>query len=136
MFRFLYLNLYAFVLVGAGILTLTAPFYWISRWALVLQVIAAINLFVLAGKLFATWGEKKRAVRMLVRKNRFKFRPESFEAFLQAPCGKLVVRLALKDLDRQGDYTALLKLQKPLLERWRHNCTPVKTTVYINREGI
>jgi len=55
---------------------------------------------------------------------------------MQAPCGRLVVRLALRDLKMQGEFKTLLKLQKPLLERWRKNCTPSKTIIYINEEAL
>ena len=136
MLRFLYLNIYGFILCGTGILTLVIPFYWISKWTLVLQSIVAIKIFAIAIKLFSTWSDKKRSINILIKKNRGRFRPESFEEYMQAPCGKLVVRQVLKALNRQEDYKMLLTLQKPLLERWRNNCTPVKTVVYINKDKI
>jgi hypothetical protein len=101
---------------------------------LILQGLIAICLFSTAGKLFSTWGFKKREITLLVNKNRNGFRPETFKAFMQAPCGRLVVRQALQNLNMQGEYKTLLKLQKPLLERWKENCTPSKTVIYINEE--
>jgi hypothetical protein len=55
---------------------------------------------------------------------------------MQAPCGRLVVRQALEDLNMQDEYKTLLKLQKPFLERWRENCTPSKTVIYINEDVL
>lgn len=134
--RFLYLNIYSFLVVCAGILTLIIPFYFISKWILIIQGIIAIYLFSIAGKLFSSWKHKNREIALLVNRNRNEFRPDTFEAFMQAPCGRLVVRLALRELKRQGDFKTLSKLQKPLLERWRSNCTTSKTVIYINEEAL
>ena len=134
--KFLYLNIYSFLIVCAGILSLAIPFYLISKWTLVLQGIIAICLFSTAGKLFSTWDYKKREITLLVNKNKNEFRPDTFEIFMQAPCGRLVVRQALHDLNMQGKYKTLLKLQKPLLERWKENCVPSKTVIYINEEVL
>jgi hypothetical protein len=130
--RFLYLNIYSFLIVCAGILTLIAPFYFITKWTLVVQGIVAIKLFLISGKLFSAWDAKKREIDLLVKRNKDEFRPDTFEVYMQAPCGRLVVREALRDLGTQGEYKTLLKLQKPLLERLRNNCTSSKAVIFIN----
>jgi hypothetical protein len=134
--RFLYLNIYSFLLVCAGILALILPFYSITKWTLVVQGIVAIKLFFISGKLFSTWNEKKREIDLLVNRNKKEFRPDTFEVFMQAPCGRLVVHEALRELNIQREYKTLLKLQKPLLERLRNNCTPSKTAIFINEESV
>jgi len=136
MSRFLYLNIYAFLIVLAGILTLILPFYLISKWILVAQGIIAIKLFFISGKLFSTWDAKKREIDLLVNRNKNEFRPDTFEIYMQAPCGRLVVREALRKLNIQREYKTLLKLQKPLLERLKNNCMPVKTVIFINEESV
>jgi len=135
MSRFLYLNIYAFLLVLAGILTLVLPFYLISKWILVAQCIIALNLFLISGRLFSTWDAKKREIDLLVNRNKNEFRPDTFEIYMQAPCGRLVVHEALKELNIQKEYKTLKKLQKPLLERMKNNCMPVKTVIFINEES-
>jgi len=132
--RFLYLNIYAFLIVCAGILALLLPFYLISKWILIAQGIVAIKLFFISGKLFSTWPAKKREIDLLVKRNQNEFRPDTFEVYMQAPCGRLVVHEVLRDLNKQKEYKTLLKLQKPILERLRNNCTPTKTVIYINEE--
>jgi hypothetical protein len=122
------------LIVCAGILTLVLPFYTISRWILVIQGVVAIKLFVMAGKLFSTWEDKKLKIDILVKRNQDEFRPDTFYVFMQAPCGRLIVHCVLWDLDKQGEYKSLLKLQKPLLERLRDNCIPSKTVIYINED--
>jgi len=136
MSRFLYLNIYSFLIVLAGILALFLPFYLISKWFIIAQVVIAINLIFISGKLFSTWDVKKREIDILVNRNKNEFRPDTFEVYMQAPCGRLVVREALRDLNIQREYKTLLKLQKPLLERLRNNCTPSKTIIFINEESV
>jgi len=134
--RFLYLNIYSFLIVCAGILALVLPFYLITKWTLIAQGIVAVNLFLISGKLFSTWDSKKREIDLLVKRNKNEFRPDTFKVYMQAPCGRLVVREALRNLNMQGEYKTLLKLQKPLLERLKNNCTPSKTVIFINEEAI
>jgi hypothetical protein len=87
-----------------------------------------------AGKLFSTWEDKKLKIDILIQKNQNEFRPDTFSVFMQAPCGRLLTRQVLRDLRKQHEYKSLLKLQKPLRERLRDNCTPVKTIIYINKD--
>jgi len=136
MSRFLYLNIYSFLIVCAGILTLALPFYLVTKWTLVIQVIIAIKLFTISGKLFSTWEYKKREIDLLVNRNKNEFRPDTFEVFMQAPCGRLVVREALRDLNKQEKYKSLLQMQKPFLERLKNNCAPSNTVIFINGEKI
>jgi hypothetical protein len=136
MSRFLYLNIYSLLLVCAGILALVLPFYLITKWTLIIQVIIAVKIFIFSARLFSTWENKKREIDLLVKRNKNEFRPDTFEVYMQAPCGRLVARAALRDLSKQEECMTLLKLQKPLLERLRNNCTPSKTVVFINEEKI
>lgn len=112
------------------------PFYRIRIWILIIQGIIALYLFVTAGKLFATWDEKKRKIKFLVAKNHTEFRSETFEVFMQAPCGRLVVKSVLSELGKSDEYRNLLKLKKPFLKAVKDNCTPVKTVVHINEKAL
>jgi hypothetical protein len=115
---------------------LVVPFYRISKWTLVLQAIIAIKLFMIAGKLFSTWEDKIKKIDILIKRNQEEFRPDTFDVFMQAPCGRLVVHQVLHDLHKQHEYKSLMKLKKPLLERLRNNCKPIKTIVYINKDFV
>ena len=134
--RFLYINIYSFLIVCAGILTLIIPFYLFSKWILVVQGIVALKLFMISGRLFFTWNDKKREIDLLVKRNVKEFRPDTFDVFMQAPCGRLVVCEALKELNMLREYKTLLSLRRPLLERLRNNCKPSKTVIYINEESV
>ena len=136
MTRFLYLNIYSFLLAGAGILVLALPFYLLSKWTLVIQGIAAVKIFLISARLFSSWESKNREIELLVNRNKNEFRPDTFTVFMQAPCGRLVACEALRILNKQEQYKTLLKLRKPFFDRWRENCTPSKTVIYVNGELI
>lgn len=124
------------MILFVGILTLTIPLCLIIKWLFIIQIIIAIKLFFISGKLFSSWKNKQKEIDILVKRNKNEFRPETFETFMQAPCGRLVVHIALKELNKQSEYKKLLFLQKSLLERIKDSCTPSKTTIYINEEII
>jgi hypothetical protein len=136
MSRFLYLNTYAILILLSGILTLVLPFYLITKWILIAQIIIAVQLFLISGRLFSTWDAKKREIYLLINRNKTEFRPDTFEIYMQAPCGRLVVREALRRLNKKSEYKTLLKLRKPFLERLKNNCTPSKTVIFINEESV
>jgi len=110
--RFLYINIYAFLIVFAGILALILPFYLITKWILIAQIIVAINLFLISGKLFSAWNSKKREIELLVNRNKNEFRPDTFEVYMRTLCGRLVVHEALRELNIQREYKTLQKLKK------------------------
>lgn len=112
------------------------PFYMISKWFLPVQVIASVYLFVTSVKLFSTWEYKKKEIDILIKRNQNEFRPDTFGVFMQAPCGRLIVRQVLQDLNMKNEYKSLVKLQAPLLKRLQNNCVPAKTVIYINEELV
>lgn len=67
-------------------------------------------------------------------KNQGGYREESFAVFMQAPCGRLLVRTVLKDLGLRERYRELKKYKKSFFSAVRDSCKPVKTTVYINKD--
>jgi hypothetical protein len=124
------------LLVCTGILTLLAPFYRISKWILLGQFLLAVKIFMIAGKMFSLGEYKLKIVKLLIKRNQAEFRPDTFEIFMQAPCGRLIVRQTLRDLHKPWKYKSLKKLQKPFLERLQNNCRPLKTVIYISKEFI
>jgi len=134
--RFLYLNIYSFLLVFAGILAFLLPFYKISVYILFIQAIVAIKIWHIAGKLFSAYEDKKRKREILLNRNRDVFRPDTFDVFMQAPCGRLLVRSVLSELGKSGEYKDLLKRKKPFFVLLKENCVPAKTVIYINEEVI
>lgn len=128
-FRFLYLNIYSFLLLFLGILIIGFPSYKISKFLYFISIPLGIFVLVQSKNIFSTWPSKKREYVVLMKKNSKEFNPESFRIFMQAPCGRLLTRVVLKDLNKSNEYKNLLKLKKPLVERMREYCQPVKTKV-------
>jgi hypothetical protein len=120
----------------AGILTLIIPFYQINLWILVIQAIVAVKLFIISGRMFLAWDDKKLKIDILIKKNQDVFRPDTFDIFMQAPCGRLIAHQVLRDLHIREEYRSLLKLRKPLFKRLRNNCVLAKTVIYINKDFI
>ena len=69
-------------------------------------------------------------------RNAREFRPDSFSEYMQAPCGRLLVRVVLADLGRPGMYAELGKYRKSFAENLKSGCRPVKTVVYMNGEKL
>jgi hypothetical protein len=117
-------------------LVILLPFYIISKWILIAQGIIALYLISTGFKLFSTWDDKKAKIAILLGKNKDEFRPDSFEVFVQAPCGRLVVKTVLAELGKPHEYRNLLKLKKPFFEAIKESCTPTKAVIYINEEAL
>ncbi len=67
-----------------------------------------------------------------MRRNTPQLIPSSFRDCLQAPCGRLLVILVLKDLGQGGEYRRLLKrFREPLPGRLRESCRRQRTVVKI-----
>lgn len=130
--RYLYLNFYAFLLLAAGGCVGGLPFWRISLWFIVPQAIIALTCFRNAIRILSTWNDKKRKYALLMQRNVNGIRPDTFTEYMQAPCGRVLVKIVLKDLGYSNRYTELKKLRRPLHQRI--SCKPAKTVVYINNE--
>ena len=133
-FRFLYLNAYSFLLLFSACACFGVPLYMIHPLFLLVQIPAGLCCMHFSIKLFATWKDKKRKYAVLMAKNQQEFREETFEIFMQAPCGRLLVRTVLYDLGVPQKYRDLVKFKKGFRESLKDNCTPVKTVVYTNED--
>ena len=132
--RFLFLNFYAFLLLLVGVGIGVIPLYRQSWWLVAPQAIFVIICIRGAIGIFSSWNHKKREYSILYRKNEKEIRPESFSEYMQAPCGRLMTRVVLKDLGRSSSYKELKKLKKPLLERLKEGCSGQKTVVTIYKK--
>ena len=134
-FRFLYLNAYSFLLLFAALAVLALPLFRLHPLFLMAQIAAALPCLYVSAKLFSVWSDKKRKYALLRGKNKNGFREESFGVFMQAPCGRLLVRAVLRDLGMREKYAVLRKYRKSFREELRQNCRPVKTAVYIREDS-
>lgn len=126
----MYLNSYAFLLcvVGGGIGVV--PCYRIGWWLVVVQGLLVFMCLYKAIEIFHSWADKKRKYHILVERNTPTLRPDTFTEYMQAPCGRLLAKIVLRDLGIPEAYLTLKSLRKPLKERLKENCRPQKTVIY------
>lgn len=134
MIRFVYLNIYAFLLLFLVICVLGIPLFKITVFLIIPQMIVAIILFQNSFRLFSTWDDKKRKYAVLLAKNRKSFSAETFKTFMKAPCGRILVKAVLNDIGLKHKYKELLIYKEPLLVSIRNNFIPIETKIYINKD--
>ncbi|MDR1543168.1 MAG: hypothetical protein LBS50_01905 [Prevotellaceae bacterium] len=134
--RFLYLNAYAFLLAFGGIGIALMPCYRIGWWLVALQVVLFWICEKNALRIFRSWSDKKRKYAVLMQKNSAEFRPDTFTEYVQAPCGQLLVKIVLADLNKPYEYRNLLKLKQPLWKMLKTGCKSQKTVIYINNKKL
>ena len=92
-----------------------------------------ILIFLYGGlSILKTWNDKKRKYQILITKNEKHFYPESFKEYMQAPCGRLLVKIVLKDLNILDQYKALSKYRVSFLsqiKQIRKGCMRSKTVI-------
>lgn len=112
--RYLYLNSYALLLllVGGGILLLPG---WLIHWSVVIaQVVVALPFLKNGIRILNAWESKMREYNILMQRNAKNFTPSSFAKYMEAPCGRLLVRVVLKDLGCSKRYKELKVYKKSI----------------------
>jgi hypothetical protein len=135
-FRFLYINIYAFLVSALGILVALIPLYKITWILFIFQCLIAIKLFMISAQIFSTWDSKKREIELLKNRNSSQFRPDTFKIYMQAPCSRLVVRAALSDLNLRSNYKELGVYKKSIFVLIKENFQPVEQSIYINEDYL
>lgn len=132
--RYLYLNIYAFllILIGGGVMSIS--FVAFSIPLLVVQLcIFFCCIKGAASILGGAWQAKKKKYEILMSRNQKEFRSDTFEEFMMAPCGRLLVRLVLADLRQKDKYSLLLSKYRPsILKQIKTITKPSKTRVVIH----
>jgi hypothetical protein len=104
MFRFFYLNSYAFLLLVLGALILILP---LNIFLLILKILTALWCVIAAFAIFIKWKEKMRKIPILAGRNKKEIRPDTFKKLSQTLCGELVIHLVLADLRKTETYRLL-----------------------------
>jgi hypothetical protein len=99
--RFLYVNLYAFLLLAGGAFILWIP----ERFFITgLKILAGIYLASTGCAMLYSWGKKARMMGVLRGRNNQEIRPETFKKHSQTLCGRLMVNAVLMDLRKNETY--------------------------------
>ena len=143
-FRYLYLNTYSFLLLICGIIVALIPFYRILKWLIILQVAASLFFVIQAVKLFSAWQDKKIKYKIDLKGRNFltlldytpEFHPETFKIFMQAPCGVLLTKVVLKDLNLKERYSEVKIYKKSFFGLIKDGCInkTQETKIYINKD--
>ncbi len=110
------------------------PLFKVSKPLIIPQVLIALLFIKQAAQLFSTWKDKKIKYEILIGKNKNGFRSDSFKIFMQAPCGRLLVKAVLKDLGLKQEYKNLLVYREPLSVSIKNGCISQETKIYINED--
>lgn len=135
-YRFIYLNTYSFILLFCGILLASLPLYKITILLVIPQIIICFLFLKFSLQLFYMWEDKKRKFRILMEKNKKAFNSDSFKIFMQAPCGRLLIKTVLKELGMKERYKELSIYKQPLFITIRNGCVKQKTKIYIKENQI
>lgn len=105
---FIYLNFWAFLLdiivVLSGVVIVYCPLTFYFK---ILPGLGVLFILLKAVELHATVGRKYRARIVLLARNRKSFREDSFEQYMVAPCGRMIVRDVLISLNRKSEFELL-----------------------------
>ncbi len=96
--RYLYLNIYAWILLSGAFLLGIIPLYRLNIWIILPQVITVAGMGVFAIRILMQFPRKKREYQQLMERNSKELRPDTFWCYADAPCGRLLMWLVLKDL--------------------------------------
>lgn len=108
--RYIYVNLYAWVLLIGAVIIGLIPLYKFSLWLIIPQAGAALAMIIFAIKILRQFPHKKREYALLMERNSDALRPDSFWCYADAPCGRLLMSLVLKDLGYDRDtYRSIVK---------------------------
>ena len=137
--RFIYLNSYAFLLLFAGIGIAFMPCYQVHWSLVVLQIIVVLCFLYYSNQIFSHWKGKKKHYKKLMEQNEQELDVESFSEYMQAPCGRLLVRVVLTDLGKRQEYGYIKKQVNPtfkdMMKALSDACRPKETKVYVNIDG-
>ena len=105
--QFIYLNTYAFILLGLGILFFFIPLYKLILPPWFGQVIVILICFIYSIGLFSQYRRRLRVLALLLHRNRKEFRPDTFRLVMQKFCGRLLAKEALRKLGQINEYKEL-----------------------------
>jgi hypothetical protein len=102
--RFLYINSFAFLLMGLGAGIFLVP---TDVFLMILKTIAALWCAAGGVVILFQWKSKARKMVILLARNKKELRPDTFKKLTGTLCGQLMARLTLADLRKTEVYRDL-----------------------------
>lgn len=116
--------------MGIGIIFL--PLHNVSSYLIYVQIILALFCLKVSIGILRTWKAKKRRYNKLIQENISCFNPASFEEYMKAPCGRLLVRVVLEDLGEKKRYDGLKVFKVSWRKTIKSSFKRKKTIIYRN----
>ena len=130
--RYLYLNFWGLLLITISLIFSITLFLIDYSYFIPIPIIVILICLYGGCNILKTWNDKKRKYHILITKNEKHFYPESFKEYMQAPCGRLLVKIVLKDLNKLDQYKNLNKYRVSFLsqiKQIRKGCSQSKTII-------
>ena len=130
--RYLYLNFWGLLLITISLIFSITLFLIDYSYFIPIPIIVILICLYGGCNILKTWNDKKRKYHILITKNEKHFYPESFKEYMQAPCGRLLVKIVLKDLNKLDQYKNLNKYRVSFLsqiKQIRKGCIRSKTVI-------
>lgn len=136
--RYLYLNSYGLFILFTGLVTGLVPFFFDLKILLcVLLWIFSLYQIYNGIVILTMWPEKKGWYEKLISINARGFKASSFESFMQTPCGRLLTKAVLSDLNSACRYNELKKLYViPIRESISNYFHPKPTVVRFSDKAL
>ena len=134
--RYLYLNFYGILLFIISIICLILSIFTYNNGNVYIAVPFVLIFFIcLKGSfsILASWEDKKRKYAILMTRNEKDFRPDTFSEYMEAPCGRLLTKIVLKDLNRIDSYDELKIYKKTLCSLCKKSYKKTKITIHYRR---
>jgi len=105
------INVYALLLDGLGLSAFTLAFVLFGTWPVTALIVSLGGAFLVYGGLgiHSTYSEKCRIYSVLIRRNAHQLRKETFRDFMEVPCHRIIVRMALHRVGCDREYYAIKK---------------------------
>jgi len=107
-FRFLYINVFAFILIGISCYIFFIP---LNLFIIILKILFVLIPLIISIGIFCQWKAKNRKLKTLILRNRKIIRVDTFENLRETPCGWVLVDIALRELRKNEIYKAFSKKQ-------------------------
>lgn len=114
--RFMFLNIYAFILIGFALIIAFLPLYKLSWLCLLIQYPFSLGLAYWGIDIISRWDRKVRDYNLLIERNMHEFRPDTFMGHMTAPCGRLLTKIVLKDLGYEDKFKGLKEAAWPKIK--------------------
>ena len=98
---FLYINIFAFLLIGLGVVIFIMPQ---DIFLFILKIIFAFSIVASGFGILFQWKTKSRRLKILIARNKRGIRLDTFKQIREYPCGWVMADVALRELRKTENH--------------------------------